>query len=390
MKRISLLLALIPIFFPALLADFSNSVVALHPSYPESKPFLISISGTRPTDCHPGEQLPVIRAFDGYTVEIEFETIVVHVTCNEVVTPYRSLVDMNEALNTTRPLDHKLRVRVDFDGSILDQSLNLSCPEDDDCSEIEKMQILPERGLYTTSERAMEGLLVARQNQTAVLYPLVYDEAGNAVWLFSAAPFVEGTFLAQLMLWHGGDCFDCEPTDTGAQPSEIGTISVFAERPDTIWVKLGDRPFSEYHKLVYGYEVFDRDEGEPLTDLTGRWALSENFGTHPPLGDLSEILPPTFEIALEYTIEADGNSAGPASVVYQVTSITDQEIGQLICELGPSPAGYLSGCELIDQTDQAEPLLIFIPQGPSTLSIEYGRTLPDIGIRPGGKAVRLD
>jgi hypothetical protein len=192
------------------------------------------------------------------------------------------------------------------------------------------------------------------------------------------------------MLWHGGDCFDCEPTDTGAQPSEIGTISVFAERPDTIWVKLGDRPFSEYHKLVYGYEVFDRDEGEPLTDLTGRWALSENFGTHPPLGDLSEILPPTFEIALEYTIEADGNSAGPASVVYQVTSITDQEIGQLICELGPSPAGYLSGCELIDQTDQAEPLLIFIPQGPSTLSIEYGRTLPDIGIRPGGKAVRLD
>lgn len=390
MRRFPCLLALIPMFCSPLLADFSNSVVALHPSYPGSEPFLISISGTWPTDCHPGEQLPVIRSFDGYTVEIEFEIIVVHVTCNEAVTTYRSLVDMSGILNTTRPLGQKLRVRVDFDGSILDQSFDLSCPEGDNCSESETMQILPEKGLYTTPERATEGLLVARQNQTAVLYPLVYDETGNAVWLFSAAPFVEGTFFARLTRWYGGDCFDCEPTGSGAQPNEIGTISVFAERPDTIWVKLGDRPFSEYYKLVYGYEVFDRDGGRPLIDLQGRWALSENFGTDPPLGDLSEILPSTFELALQYTTETDGNSAGPASVVYQVTSITGQELGQLVCELGSPPTGYLSGCELIDHTDQAEPLLIFYPEGPSTLTIEYGRTLPDIGIRPGGKAVRLD
>jgi hypothetical protein len=47
-------------------------------------------------------------------------------------------------------------------------------------------------------------------------------------------------------------------------------------------------------------------------------------------------------------------------------------------------------CEFIDPTDAAEPLFLFYQDGPSSLSIEYGRPVIDVGIEPGGMAVRLD
>lgn len=385
--RLTCLLISFLLFCSPLIADFSDSEISLHPTYPGSRPFLISISGTWPTDCHPGEQLPLVNSFDGYTVEIKFEIKVVHVTCNELATPYRSLVDMSGVLDTQPPLSPTLLVRADYDGAVLEQSFSLECPEDD-CSESGKL--LPERGLYYTPARAKEGLLLARQNQTIVIYPLVYDEAGNAVWLFGAASAADGTFFSPLTRWLGGDCFDCEPTGADAQPTGAGYISVFIERPDTIWVKINERPFSVYHKLVYGYEVFDRDERRPLADLEGRWALSENYGTDPPLGDLSEILPPTFDVALQRIDGPDISPADLTSVVYLVKSVTGQELGQLVCELRPTSPEYSDGCSFIDPTDQAEPLLLFYSEGPSTLSIEYGRPLPAIGAPPSGKAIRLD
>ena len=233
--RLPCLLLPLVLLSSSLIADFSNSVVSLHPTYPGSGPFLIAISGTWPTDCHPGEQKPIVRSFDGYTVEIEYEIIVDHITCNEVETAYRSLVDMSEIVDSKPTLSQALHVRVDFDGAILKQSFDLECPDGEGCSSSEKRQLLPERGLYITPAHAREGLLVARQNQTVVLYPLVYDEVGSAVWLFSAAPAVDGTVFAPLMRWHGGDCFNCEPTGAEAQPTDAGYISVFTERPDTIW-----------------------------------------------------------------------------------------------------------------------------------------------------------
>lgn len=383
------LLTVFLLFCSPVVADFSNSVVSLHPAHPGSEPFLISISGTWPTDCHPGEQLPVVSSFDGYTVQIEFEIIIVHVTCNEVETSYRSLVDMNDLLITTPPLSQILRVRVDFDGVIIEQSLELTCPDGEDCSDSTEIQLLPEKGLYITPARAKEGLLIDRQNQTAIVYPLVYDEVGSAEWLLSAALFIDGTYFAQLTRWHGGDCFDCEHTGAEAHTTSAGRISVFAEQRDMIWVKINDRPFSEYQRLVYGYELFDRVEGPPLTDLAGRWALSENYGTNPPLGDLSEILPPAFEIAFEH-VTPFGDSTAATEIVYLVTTITGQELGQLVCNLQSASLGVSVSCSFIDPTDQAEPLLLFYVEGPSTLSIEYGRPLPAIGTPPGGRAIRLD
>lgn len=371
-------------------ADFSHSAVSLHPTYPGANPFIISISGIWPTDCHPGEQLPVVRSFDGHTVEIEFEIIVVHVTCNETETPYRSLVDMYEIVDISPPLNQTLRIHVTFDGAKLEQSLDLVCPDGEDCSNYAGSAVLPERGLYFTTARAREGLLVARQNQTTVLYPLVYNEAGNAQWLFGAAQSVDATFFAPLTRWHGGDCFDCEPSGAQAQPTNAGHISALVAGPDSIWVQLNERPFSEYHKLVYGYEVFVPGGEGHSTDLSGRWALRENHGTDPPLGDLSEILPPAFEIALDYIVESDGDSPTLTSVVYLVTSITGQELGQLVCELRSVSGGNSDSCSFIDSTDEAEPLLLFYPKGPSNLSIVYGRPLPAIGTPPGGTAIRLD
>ena len=78
------------------------------------------------------------------------------------------------------------------------------------------------------------------------------------------------------------------------------------------------------------------------------------------------------------------------TVVYMVSSITGQELGQLYCELRSTSPGYIEGCSFIDPTDQAEPLLLFYSKGPSTLSIEYGRPLPAIGTPPSGEAIRLD
>ena len=94
------------LFFLTLLAtdvaaDFSSSQLELHPRYPGDGLFIIEVSGTWPSDCHPGEQKPVVESFDGQAVTVVFEIIVVHVTCNDFDTPYRVLVDMSETLRAT-------------------------------------------------------------------------------------------------------------------------------------------------------------------------------------------------------------------------------------------------------------------------------------------------
>jgi hypothetical protein len=61
-----------------------------------------------------------------------------------------------------------------------------------------------------------------------------------------------------------------------------------------------------------------------------------------------------------------------------------------VCKGETSIDGATNVCEFIDPTDAAEPLFLFYQDGPSNLSIEYGRPLIAVGIAPGGKAVRLD
>ena len=90
-------------------------------------PFVIEISGNWPSDCHPGEQRPVIQAYDGNSVVIEFEIIIVHVTCNDVATPYRVLVDMSDVVGTVAGSFPDLQITVRFGGAEFSDVVALDC-----------------------------------------------------------------------------------------------------------------------------------------------------------------------------------------------------------------------------------------------------------------------
>jgi hypothetical protein len=148
MRKLFIIPALILMLSPSVWADFSRSQVVLHPVFPATNPFIIEISGTWPTDCHPGEQKPVVESWDGQTVEIGFEIIVVHITCNTVDTTYRVLVDMSEAVRKTAPQGDELNVLANFDGETLDETVDLVCPQGMDCENLAGEQQKPEPGLY--------------------------------------------------------------------------------------------------------------------------------------------------------------------------------------------------------------------------------------------------
>lgn len=382
-KRIRLLvfpvLACLP--WSGLMADFADSTVALHPAAPGTSPFTIEIIGTWPNDCHPGEQKPVVTSFDGQTVTIGFEIIVVHVTCNDVDTDYRVLVDMYEAVLATPPVSDEIDIMAEFQGAALNWTASLVCHPEIDCVEPSN-SLLPERGLFVTPERKDEGLLIARQNETTVIYPLVYDESGRGEWLISVAPVINGSFFSELLRSSGGDCFDCEPSNPDTELTSAGHISVLVDQPGTLQVKLNDRLFLPYSKLVYGYK--GPKAGPVLAGLSGRWALSENGGT-PPHGDITDFLPPAFDITLQSLQPGD-----QPQLTYLVSSVTGGELGQLVCGGTDSEGEPLNFCEMIDETDQLDPLFHFYPNGPSSLTIHYARPVVSIGIPPNGTAIRLD
>ncbi|NNE05620.1 MAG: hypothetical protein HKN15_07860 [Xanthomonadales bacterium] len=367
---------------PALWANFSDSLVTLHPPFPVSAPFIIEIAGTWPSDCHPGEQKPVVRSFDGQTVQIEFEIIVFHVVCNDVATDYRVLVDMNEAVQATPPVADTLDILVEFQGATLTWKARLSCRPEIDCAG-PRMAKLPERGLFTTPERKDEGLLVARQNDVTVVYPLVYDETGRGEWLISVGQVDTGSFFSELFRSSGGDCFDCEASNPQTELTSAGHISVLVDDPGTLQVKVNDRLFLPYTKMVYGYK--GPLAGPLRADLGGRWALRENQGTDPPLGDITALIPPAFDITMQSISPGD-----PVQATYLVTTVTGEELGQVVCGSLDKGGKPLDHCEFIDETDQLEPLFRVYPEGPSSLALEYGRAVIAVGIPPRGKAVRLD
>ena len=390
MKKLLCILILLILIPHVVMADFSNTQVALHPRLPATDPFIIEIIGTWPTDCHPGEQKPVIESYDGQSVKITFEIIIVHVTCNVIDTHYRILVDMSEAVRTTRPLGDLLDLHMSFEGEALEQVLVLNCQEEE-CADPSLDFHRPEVGLYETPHLLNQGLLIARQYSAMGVFPLVYDELGRSEWLFSGNHMVEDTFFTDIMRPSGGDCFGCEPTNVEPDLMTIGRLSVLVDKPGLLQVKINDGLFTEYHRTVYGYNTLRvGPSGEhALIDLEGRWGISKNWGTNPPAGDLTEFLPGIFELVLENRDTVHDPIAHSGQVSYLASTPTGDILGQVVCS-GQTTMDGANACEFIDPTDAAEPLLWFYQQGPSSLLIEFGRPLPDVGIPPGGKAVRLD
>ncbi len=392
MKKLFAILPLLALLSSSLLADFSRSQVVLHPRFPGTGPFIIEISGTWPTDCHPGEQKPVVESFDRQVVEIDFEIIVVHITCNTIDTKYRVLVDMSEVVGTSKSPGDMLDVQVSFQGESLERTLELVCPEDLDCASLGGYQQRPEPGLYFTPGLANQGLLVARQNTATAIFPLVYDESGTSEWLFTGDQLVEDSFFSDVLRLSGGDCFGCEPTGTKPDKAVIGHLSVLVDGPGVLQVKVNDGLFTAYQSLVFGYDTFlvGPDSEQTLIDLEGRWGISENRGTNPPLGDLTEFLPGAFNIEMEDFVPTDSVIPAVGQVSYLVTTLTGETLGQLVCKGQKGFDGTTNVCDFIDPTDAAEPLFLFYQDGPSTLSIEYGRPVIAVGVAPGGKAVRMD
>jgi hypothetical protein len=315
-------------------ADFSNTSIELHPFYPLDGPFVLEINGDWSNDCHPGEQQPVIREYDGDTVLIEFDIIVLHITCNEVITPFRVLVDMSEVVGTVEGDFSSLEITVRFGGSKFRESVMLDCGPILPCPEPPAEDIKPEEGLFHNAGLHGQGLILARQNQSMAAYPLIYDEFGNSQWLFAAGIINQDVYFADLYELSGGQCLGCPPLEHPLQLDTVGKMTMLMDSQGIIQLKVNHGLFMEYQSLVFGYKIFRVGPAgeQSIIDLEGRWGISENRGTNPPVGDLTEFFPGAFDVVLEDIVTADNQIQTDGQVSYLVSTPTGEILGQLVCK----------------------------------------------------------
>jgi len=285
-------------------ADFSDTLMWIHPQYGDyldNEPFILDFRGEWPTDCHPGEQKPVITEYTGDSVLIEFETIVEHPVCNDTPTPYRVLVDMSDVVEDVPGVFLHIEVTMRFDGdefvSVLEKPCLLRCDPPPPPRDIK-----PEAGLYFSTGLDKQGLLIARQNRRMGAYPLIYDESGSSEWVLGPGGIVEDVFFAELYEYTGGQCLGCPPPDDPPQMGVVGKITMLMDSEGLIQVKINDGLFTTYEPLNFGYGQVDIG-GNPVVnipDLSGRWAIIETdiepyLGSPPP----TSILPLVFDLYLK-------------------------------------------------------------------------------------------
>ena len=334
------LFPLLFIFFNPAWADFSNTQVWHHPLYiGDTEPFLIDLKGEWPTDCHPGEQKPVISEYTGDSVLIEFETIVEHVTCNDVVTPYRVLVDMSDVIDTVEGQFPSILITVRFGGAELEHLLDKHCLMCDPPPP--PRDIKPEAGLYESDGLEKQGLLLARQNQRMGVYPLIYDESGSSEWLFGGGGIVEDVYFADLYELTGGQCLGCLPPDEPTEMTKVGKLSMLIDSEGVTQVKVNDGLFETYEQSEFGYGEFvivDFDENtvNSIPNLSGRWAFSGNNShlwsetTPPP----TSTLPLVFDIALRSIVNPPLpviTPPPPESIFYAVLNIEGEIVAEMDC-----------------------------------------------------------
>jgi len=329
-------------------ADFTNSSISTHPTLPNDAPFVIDIRGEWPTDCHPGEQKPVIRAYDGDSVLIEFETIIEHVTCNQVATPYRVLVDMSDVVGTVEPQGSGtgIDVTVRFDGAVLETSLLLSCALLSPCPVSPGPDVRPEAGLYGSDGLEKQGLLLARQNQRMGVYPLIYDDSGSSEWLFGGGGIVEDVYFADLYELTGGQCPGCPPPNAPIQMDVVGKLTLLMDSQGLVQMKINDGLFTTYRQTEFGYG--SRNVGgypaRTIPNLAGRWAFVENVES-PPQATASDtsVLPLVFDIRLESVTVAEPTPPMladppppilPGDIKFSVRDKEGNEVAQMRCDYG--------------------------------------------------------
>lgn len=345
-------------------ADFSDASTRLHPFSPEGRPYIIDIQGDWPTDCHPGEQKPVIASYTGDTVVIEFETIILHVTCNDVATPYRVLVDMSDVVDSTQVSPMEIDVTMRFGGTEFTKTLPLNCI----CSPSRSPALKPEGGLYNSVELQKQGLILARQDKRMAVYPLVYDETGSSEWLFGGGGVEEEVYFVELNELSNGQCLGCAPPANPPEMNVVGKLTMLMDSESVIQVKINDGMFEEYKPLLFGYgeyEIWDPSAQVhvKVPALQGRWAFSKANSV-----DQSVTPPPTSYLPLVFDIKSRDKVNPPPPVITPppeppeghsvvtyaiadmegklVATMGCQHLDELICELRVPGTG-----ELIAQFD---------------------------------------
>jgi len=349
------LFPLLFIFLNPAWADFTNTKVWHHPLYlTANEPYLIDLRGEWPTDCHPGEQKPVISEYTGDSVLIEFETILEHVTCNEVVTPYRVLVDMSDVIDTAEKEYDFIDITVRYDGFELEEQLTTFCglwcdppppPRD----------IKPEAGLYHSDGLEKQGLLLARQNQRMGVFPLIYDESGSSEWLLASGGIVEDVFFADLYELTGGQCLGCMPPDEPVEMNKVGKFSMLMDSQGLVQVKVNDGLFSTYEQTDFGYGSRDVG-GHPnrrIPDLSGRWAYVEDVPDSPLVVEGDSVKDPlVFDIKLESVTVVEPPTFRPLPpmlpgyVKFSGQSKFGTELWQMQCDYG-SDLDNISDAEIL-------------------------------------------
>lgn len=349
------LFPLLFIFFNSAWADFSNTHVWHHPLYfTANEPYVIDIRGKWSTDCHPGEQKPVISEYTGDSVLIEFETIVEHVTCNEVVTPFRVLVDMSDVIDTVVGEFPRVDVTIRFSGSEYVRAIGMNCILCGDPPPPPR-DIKPEAGLYHSDGLEKQGLLLARQNQRMGVYPLIYDESGSSEWLFGGGGIVEDVYFATLYELTGGQCLGCLPPDEPTEMNKVGKFSMLMDSQGLVQVKVNDGLFTTYEYSEFGYGSRDVG-GNPrrrIPDLSGRWAYVEDVPNSPLFVEGDGVKDPlVFDIELNSVTVVEPPIVGtpplmlPGNVKFSGQSKFGTELWQMQCDYG-SDLDNISDAEIL-------------------------------------------
>jgi hypothetical protein len=319
-------------------ADFSDAGFQLHPAQPrDEEPYLIEVSGEWPTDCHPGEQKPIIRDYTGDTALIEFEIIVEHVTCNDVATPYRVLIDMSDVIDSVPGAFIEIEVSLRFGGTEFTRTLILVCI----CSPVPVgPHINPEAGLYHHDGFEAQGLLLARQDKRMAAYPLIYDESGSSEWVFGPGGIVEDVFFSTLYELTGGQCLGCPLPDELPDLNEVGKITLLMDSQGLVQMKVNDGLFMAYEQTEFGYGEFEITDIVNRTnirvpDLRGRWAFVEDNNEDGRLmtASPSSILPLVFDVVLK-DVDPPPIVTGPPplSVFYSILNIEGEPVAEMFCE----------------------------------------------------------
>jgi hypothetical protein len=391
----SFLILLFALCFNTSWADFLDTAVCSHPLYAAAnEPYLLDISGDWSSDCHPGEQKPVISEYTGDSALIEFETITDHVTCNDVVTPYRVLVDMSDVIESVPGEFPFIDVTIRFGGAEYMKRVMRPCLL---CSPVPPPRdVKPEAGLYYSNGLEKQGLLLARQNQRMGAYPLFYDESGSSEWAIGPGGIVEDVFFAELFESTGGQCLDCPPPDEPPRLDAVGKISMLMDNEGVIQVRINDGLFTTYELLDFGFG--GRDIGgypsHRIPDLSGRWAFVEDIVKAPqlpPSDSNTSLIPLVFDITLEsvigplvYPTVGAPDPRPPGYIMFSIRSKNANEVAKMKCDYGADWAN--SDAEMVcimnnSEINDGDPLYRVKMLSPERLTIDWvGPVISEIRI----------